>query len=124
MSLPFEIHQGYNYTTLHNDLCILKLTHPFPKSQFNNWYLPVMNRLIDGWGGTENSSRFRGVDDLRTVNVTLLAPINCSLYREQFDGEIMICAGDRVRQKRLQKIILLTLYMGFFIHGWNCCQFF
>ena len=91
MSLPFEIHQGYNYTTLHNNLCILKLTHPFPKSQFNNWYLPVMNRLIDGWSGTENSSRFRGVDDLRTVNVTLLPPINCSLDREQYDGEIMIC---------------------------------
>ena len=69
-----------------------------------------MNCQIDGWGKTENSSRFRGVDDLRTVNVTLLAPINCSLYREQFDGEIMICAGNRVRQKRLQKIILLTLY--------------
>ena len=51
-----------------------------------------------------------------TINVTLLPLINCSLYREQFDGKIMICAGDRVIQKRLQNIILLTLYMGFFIY--------
>ena len=73
-------------------------------------YCP-MNCQIDGWGRTESSSRFRGVADLRTVKVvTLLPSINCSLYREQFDGEIMICAGDRVRKKRLQKIILLTLY--------------
>ena len=56
-----------------------------------------MNCQIAGWGRTENSSKFRGVDNLRTVNVTLLPPINCSIYKEQFDGEIMICAGDRVR---------------------------
>ena len=56
-----------------------------------------MNCQIAGWGRTENPSKFRGVDNLRTVNVTLLPPINCSICREQFDGEVMICAGDRVR---------------------------
>ena len=70
--------------------------------------------LSNSWMGyrTENSSRFRRVDDLGTVNVTLLPPINCSLYREQFDGKIMICAGDRVRQKKITKDYLVDIVHG------------
>ena len=51
------------------------------------------------------------MDDLGTVNVTLLPPINCSLYREQFDGKIMICAGDRVRQKNITKDYLVDIVL-------------
>ena len=78
----------------------MKLSEPFEKSNSVFKSLKINQNIeigdicqVAGWGRTEKR---RSVKDLMTTNVRILSSESCSLYKDQFKDDSMICAGSKV----------------------------
>ena len=97
--MSFSIHSFYNDSTMTNDLCLLRLSQPFHKSdkvsisQISNQWSYGSNCKVLGWGRTENT--LWATKQLRVANVTILPPVQC-VFDVKFDPDAQICAGGKV----------------------------